>query len=164
MKTATNIAIVAALLSLAFFASGAVSGFAGVALLFFLLGKAMDFYALPESEKKKDNQFPDVGNMVTFTPIRPMRSEVPPHLVAPRSIRHMFRPGLVPRRAVTTKSLTDQKRRHSVLSGSRRMTMNGNGRTQAQAQSGNYTEPETFDEVRRAAARKVVPDYKLEVI
>ena len=70
MKAATNIAIIAALLALAFFASGAVSGFAGVALLFFLLGKAMDFYALPESEKKKDDQFPDVGNMVNETPLQ----------------------------------------------------------------------------------------------
>jgi hypothetical protein len=157
MKTATNIAIIAALLALAI----TVSGFAGVALFFFLMYLAIDFYALPESEKKK-NHLPGVRK--TFVPVRPLKEEVPMHLCAPRSIMHLFRPGLVPRRAVTTKSLTDQKRKHSVLNGLRRMTTTGNGRTQAQAQSGNYTEPETFDEVRTTTARKVVPDYKLEVI
>jgi hypothetical protein len=158
MKTATNIAIIAALLALAI----TVSGFAGVVLFFFLMYLAIDFYALPESEKKKNDHLPDAGK--TFTPVRPLKEEVPLHLCAPRSIMHLFRPGLVPRRAVTTKSLTDPARRYLALSGSRRMMTTGNGRTQAQAQSGNYTEPQTFDEVRATVARKVVPDYKLEVI
>jgi len=121
----------------------------------------MDFYAMPDEKKKND--LPDAGNMVTFNPVRPLKEEVPPHLCAPRSIMHLFRPNRVPRRAVTDKRLTNPARRHSVLSGSRLSTMS-NGRTQAQAQSGNYTEPETFDEVRATVARKVVPDYKLEVI
>lgn len=157
MKTATNIAIIAALLALAI----TVSGFAGVALFFFLMYLAIDFYALPDEKKK--NHLPDAGNMVTFTPIRPMRNEVPPHLCAPRSIMRLFRPNRVPRRAVTDKRLTNPARRHSVLSGSRRMMTTGSGRTQAQAQSGNYTEPEVFDVIPTKTARRVVPDYKLEV-
>jgi hypothetical protein len=162
MKQATNIAIIAALLAFAFFASGAVSGFAGVALFFFLLGKAMDFYALPD-EKKKNDHIPAAGNMVTFNPIRPLKKEVPPHLCAPRSIMHLYRPNRVPRRAVTDKRLTNPARKHSVLNGLRRMTITGNGRTTAQAQSGDYYQPQTFDEVRTTTARKVVPDHQLEV-
>lgn len=158
MKTATNIAIIATMLALAFFTSGAVSGFAGIGLFFFLLGKAMDFYAV--DEKKKNDQLSDAGK--TFIPVRPTRSEVPPHLCAPRAIMHLFRPNRVPRRAVTDKRLTNPARKYSVLSGSR-LFEKSNGRTKAQAQSGNYTEPETFDEVRTTSARKVVPDYKLEI-
>ena len=160
MKTITNTAILCILLVLAIAASGAVSFFAGVGIVFFLLGMAMDFYAAP-GEKKKNEQLPGAGQV--FTPIRPTAREVPAHLRAPRSVVHIYRPGLVPRRAVTTKSLTDQSRRHSVLSGSRGMTTTGNGRTKAQAQSGNYTEPETFDEVQVRGPRKITPDYQLEI-
>lgn len=52
MKTITNIAILCILLVLAIAASGAVAFFAGVGLLFFLLGMAMDFYAIEQEEKK----------------------------------------------------------------------------------------------------------------
>jgi len=64
MKAATNIAIIAALSALAI----TVSGFAGVVLFFFLMYLAMDFYALPESEKKNDDQLPEAGNMVEQHP------------------------------------------------------------------------------------------------
>jgi hypothetical protein len=67
MKQATNIAIIAALLALAFLASGAVLFFAGCGLFFFALGQAMDFYAV-EQEKKNDDQLPEAGNMVEHLP------------------------------------------------------------------------------------------------
>lgn len=54
MKTITNIATIAVLLVLAIAASGAVSFFAGVGLVFFLLGMAMDFYAVEQVEKKNE--------------------------------------------------------------------------------------------------------------
>lgn len=82
MKTATNIAIIAALLALAFFTDGAGAGFAGIGLFFFLLKQAMDFYALPD-EKKKNDQFPDVGNMVNETPLQ--KSAPHPDATSPAS-------------------------------------------------------------------------------
>ena len=56
MKNATNIFTFAALLALAFFASGAVAFFAGCGLFFFALGQAMDFYAI---EQEKKNELPN---------------------------------------------------------------------------------------------------------
>jgi hypothetical protein len=68
MKTATNIFTVAALLALAFFASGAASFFAGCGLFFFALGQAMDFYAV---EQEKKNELPN-------TPGEIQNASVPP--------------------------------------------------------------------------------------
>ena len=59
MKTITNIAILCVLLVMTIAGSGAVSFFSAVGLLFFLLGMAMDFYAV----EKKNDQLPDVRNV-----------------------------------------------------------------------------------------------------
>lgn len=54
MKTVTNIAILSFLLVMTIAGSGAVSFFGGCGLFFFLLGVAMDFYAVEQEEKKNE--------------------------------------------------------------------------------------------------------------
>lgn len=64
MKAITNIAILCLLLVLTIAGSGAISFFGGCGLFFFLMGQAMDFYAV----EKKNDQLPDAGKVFNETP------------------------------------------------------------------------------------------------
>lgn len=151
MKTYINAAFAFLCLAGMFYFSGPVSFFCFVALFGVGLVGAMEIYALP-AEKKKEVEM--------YIPIRPAIAETPVHLRAPRAVVNIYRPGLVPRRAVTGVNLS---RKPLELSGSHRMTMNGNGRTRAQAQSGNYVEPDVFDQVGKRTAAKPVVSHDLEL-
>lgn len=146
-------AAITALLCLAgmFYFSGPASFFCFVALCGVGLVSAMEMYAMP-AEKKKEVEM--------YTPIRPALAETPAHLRAPHAVMNIFRPGLVPRRAVTGVNLS---RKPSALSGLHRMTKAGNGRTRAQAQSGNYIEPDVFDQVGKREATKPIVNHELEL-